>query len=172
MRVLLSLCLALLLAGTADASAQAWSEYRPAGAGFRIEMPGTPEVKRTNVVSLDRTEVMLTRAQASVGPAAYVISWVDLAKGALPADAAGQVLQTVRDGNVAGNPLKSDRPLTVAGGHPAREYVYDRGDGTIGVSRIIVVGGRLYNVAVNMAGGTADRPLTRRFIDSFQLTGP
>jgi hypothetical protein len=80
-------------------------------------------------------------------------------------------LQTVRDGNVAGNQLTSDRALTVDG-HPAREYVYDRGDGMIGVSRIIVVGGRLYNVAVNMAGGTADRPLTRRFIDSFKLAGP
>jgi hypothetical protein len=71
MRVLLSLCLALLLAGIGNASAQSWSEYRPAGAGFRIEMPGAPEVKQTNVVSLDRVQVMLSRAQATLAAARW-----------------------------------------------------------------------------------------------------
>src|SRR5262245_21663172 len=42
---LAAIALALVTAVPATAGAQSWEEYRPAGIGFRIEMPGKPKLE-------------------------------------------------------------------------------------------------------------------------------
>ena len=51
-KVITALCVLASVELTSDAVAQQWSEYRPADARFRVEMPGTPEIRSDTIPEL------------------------------------------------------------------------------------------------------------------------
>jgi hypothetical protein len=171
MQLLASICLgfAMVFVAVADASAQAWSEYRPAGGRYRIEMPGTPEVT-TEQVEVRGRELPLMEAEVDLPDATYLVTYIDYPAETIRGLTPEKALENARDGAAQGFKLLSDKSLTV-GGYPAREYVVERDQGIILVTRSVFVGARFYQmIVVTVApGGNADRPPTRRFIDSFKL---
>ena len=62
MRVAASLVAALMVAFCGLALAQSWVEYRPAGAGYRIEVPGEPQVSNEEI----KTDVGLVPTTTAV----------------------------------------------------------------------------------------------------------
>ena len=164
--------LVLALAATAGAAAQSWSEYRSAEGRYRIEMPGTPELETEPVEMLDR-EVPMMQAIVGREEATYLAAYMDFPAEVIGSLPPAKVLENARDGAAEGFKLLSDKALTVAGS-PGREYVIEQDKGVVLVMRIALVGPRLYQmVVVTIApGGTADRPDTRRFLDSFALVAP
>lgn len=164
--------LVLVLAATAGAMAQGWSEYRSVEGRYRIEMPGTPELETDPVEMLDR-EVPMIQAIVALPKATYLAAYMDFPSEVLRDLAPGKVLENARDGALDGSRLLSDRVLTVAGS-PAREYVIEQDRGVVLVMRILLVGERLYQMVVvtTAPGGAAEHPDTRRFIDSFALLAP
>jgi hypothetical protein len=48
LRIVATLCSLMIVGITEDAIAQQWTEYRPDQGGYRIEMPGAPQISNTN----------------------------------------------------------------------------------------------------------------------------
>ncbi|MDB5488927.1 MAG: hypothetical protein JWQ58_2642 [Reyranella sp.] len=171
MMVLKSIVLGLVmvLVATAGVAAQSWSEYRSVEGRYRIDMPGTPELE-TDPVEMEDQEVDMIQAIVTGPDATYLAAYMDFPTELLRGLPPHKVLENARDGAADGFTLRSDRTLTVAGS-PAREYVIEQPEGVVLVMRIVLVGARLYQMVVVTIppGGTADRPDTRRFIDSFAL---
>lgn len=171
MTVLKSIGLGFVLAllATAGVAAQGWSEYRSAEGRYRIDMPGTPELETDPVEMLD-LEVPMIQAIVSRPEATYLAAYMDFPAGMIDGLPARKILENARDGAAEGFELRSDRALTVAD-KPAREFVIEQPEGVILVMRAVLVGARLYQMIVVTIppGGTADRPDTRRFIDSFAV---
>ncbi len=171
MMVLKSIVLGLVLAllATAGVAAQGWSEYRSVEGRYRIDMPGKPTLE-TEQVELEDQEVPMMQAIVSRSDATYLSAYMDFPAEQIRGLPPRKVLENARDGAVEDFKLRSDKELTVAGA-PAREYVIEQDEGVVLVMRIVLVGARLYQMVVVTIppGGTADRPDTRRFIDSFAL---
>jgi hypothetical protein len=167
MRTLLATCSALLLLCVASASAQSWTEYRPPGAPFRVEMPGRPMAK-TEPVEMGKGSVDMVMAIVDLGERSFLAIYADYPDSAVKGVSPEQGLINARDGMVKYGKLVSDRPLSVSG-FPAREYVVQQPDGYVIVSRSVQAGNRLYQMLVIAKGGSADDPLTRRFLDSFSI---
>lgn len=171
MTVLKSIVLgfALALLATAGVAAQGWSEYRSAEGGYRVDMPGTPELEMDPIEMQDQ-QVPMMQAIVGLPEATYLAAYMDFPAGMIRGLPPQKVLENARDGAADGFELRSDRALTVAD-KPAREFVIEQPEGVILVMRAVLVGERLYQMVVVTIppGGTADRPDTRRFIDSFTL---
>ena len=161
--------LVIAFAATAGAAAQSWSEYRPAGGGYRIEMPGTPETE-TVQTPIQGKKIPMMQATVERPGVAYVVGYIDYPAEAVQGRSLEKALEAARDALAQGQKLLSDRALTVSG-QPAREFVIERAKGIVLVMRAVFVGARFYQmVVVTVApGATADRPDTRRFLDSFRL---
>src|ERR1700733_5541370 len=58
--------LAIALASLSPAHAQSWQTFKPAGGGFRVEMPGKPDVKseERNGRKVDTALVAIEKAKA------------------------------------------------------------------------------------------------------------
>ena len=154
---------AVVAAVVPSASAQQWTEMREAG--FRIEMPGTPErsvqeltVNGTGEV-VDQIELTVT-----VGGTEYFCSRTVYRR--MPADLTpAQMLLNGRDGRPGH--LLTDRSLSVSGA-PARDYIHEE-DGWILATRAIYASDTLYQLIVVGRAGVQAAPATRRFFESFSL---
>lgn len=163
---------AALLFGSMGASAQTWSEYRPTGGGFRVEMPGTPTVAAQDI-KIDGGRVA-TQIQASVvvSKTDYSVTYMDY-----PPDIGHRVppeklLESVRDNIARHGGLRRDAALTVDG-VPAREFVVVDKDNIAIVMRAVWFGNRLFQITVlGFGSGVGAMPATRRFLDSFALVKP
>lgn len=162
----------IVCAATAGARAQVWSEYRSVEGRYRIEMPGTPELETVQTPVQGR-KVPMMQAMVAEPEIVYLVGYIDYPAEAMAERNGAPALEAARDAVAKGHKLLSDRALTIAG-HPAREFVIEQPKGVVLVMRIAFVGARLYQmVVVTVApGGTADRPDTRRFLDSFRLETP
>jgi hypothetical protein len=153
------------------AEAQTWSEYRPAGGRFRIEMPGNPTVSTEPINLKDGRTVSMVQALIELPDTAYLATYTnypaDIARGTSPAT----LLTRARDGSAAGGKLRSDKALSV-GGHTAREYVIVDKDGNVLVTRSVWANDRLFQMIVVGDEGIEQRPGTRRFLDSFNVVSP
>jgi hypothetical protein len=55
-------------------------------------------------------------------------------------------------------------------GHPARELVIESGKGGGGTARVIIAGGRLYNLLVAVKAGRPDGTTVQTFFDGFRIS--
>ena len=172
MRLVASLYLGFMMVLTAatGAAAQTWSEYRSTEGRYRIQMPGKPEVS-TEKVEVNGRELPLMEALVEVAGTVYLVTYIDYSAEEISSLTALKILDNARDGAARGSKLVSDRFLMVSG-YPAREYVAERDQGMVFVTRSVMAGARLYQMIIVTltSGGGADNPLTRRFIDSFAIT--
>jgi hypothetical protein len=151
------------------ALAQSWVEYRPAGAGFRIEVPGEPQVSNEEI----KTDVGLVPTTTAVveidTTMAFVVMHSSYTEKQLAGRSPERILNGARDGSVRGRTLRSEQQLTV-GGHPARRLIIDDKDGFVFVSQVILVGTQLNQaIFVSQTKGAEDSADAKRFIDSFAI---
>ena len=161
--VVLGLIMALV--ATAGAAAQNWSEYRPAAGRFSIDIPGTPKVAKVPVTNNDGSKTDLVQASVELPEAFYIVSYLDYG----PNLDVNKTLATLKDRYAAMGTLQSKRlPYP---GQPSFEVAIDRHDGIYMNVRALIVGQRLYLMAVT--SHSADyRSDTQRFFNSFKPLSP
>lgn len=163
---------AALLFGSMGAGAQTWTEYRPAGGGFRVEMPGTPMVE-TYDIDIDGGRVATQmRAAVRLPETIYTVVYLDyppdIGHGVPPE----RLLERVRDNIASQRELRSDAALPLDG-VPAREFVVITKENVAVVMRVIWSENRLFHIAVaDLDPGIDATPAARRFLDSFALVKP
>jgi hypothetical protein len=167
LRLLLALFL-FVLGSLAAASAQNWVEFKPPGAGYRVEFPGTPKTGSEDL-QIKGGQVKMTTAKYQVGGNLDLMSTY-IAYPRAPADPQ-VVLDLGRDGGVASakGMLREEKRLTI-GGMPARRIVVDSSeDKQVFVGLMVVSGNRFYQVVAAGPRGQENSATVQRFIDSFAL---
>ena len=159
---------ALIAALAAPTWAQQWVEFRPAGAGYRIEFPGQPTPFTEDAGPAGRSVQMFGGELELEGSKIYYSSaYNELRNPGANPDAQ---LDGARDGAVRGNPgstLRDERRLMI-GGAPGRRLVIDvHSQKLVIVLLITVSGGRLYQVSWTGAPGRENEPNVNRFLNSF-----
>jgi hypothetical protein len=177
MRTLIAtLCVLMSVVLTSGAVAQQWTEYRPAGARFRVEMPGTPEVHSDTIPELG--SLKLTQAIVEFGDGWFTASYVDVPPDQIKTASANSLLDTARDSTLkwlvsrnGKSKLRSERRL-IASGHPARDLVAEVPilESVFVLSARFVFNGRQV-IAVTFTGpsGTETGADVSRFFDSLAL---
>lgn len=167
----LFLALLLLVGGLASAGAQQWAEYRPAGAGYRVEFPGTPRVTSQDMPTGNGSAKLFMAGVQPDPERFFGASHVVYAPGIMNPDPE-VALDLARDGGVrnARGTLREERRLSV-GGAPARRVIFDSSP-YVGVLVIAVKTDRLYQVIVIGRPGVETAADTERFLSSFALDPP
>ncbi len=153
------------------ASAQQWIEYRPAGEGFRVEMPQAPQVT-SRVLPHKIGPLNLIEADVDYADRSFAVSYVDMPKDKIKSAVknAESILDGARDGAVRGMTvdgnkavLRSEQHLNV-NGYPAREIISDiTALNLLSVMRIVLVQNRQYTIAFSgFAGSEAKGEVSRR----------
>ena len=138
----------------------------PTGGRYRVEVPGIPK-EDTAQVSVQGKNIPMKQATVELADVTYLDYPAEAVAGLTPQ----QALANTRDGSAKGHRLVSDRTLTVSG-FAGREYVVEQKGNVILIIRSTFTGVRLYQAIVVTEGGGVNRPLTRRFIGSFNLVTP
>jgi len=162
---LLTAFILALAAWSTTALAQQWQEYKPAGAGYRIELPGTPESKSREQPT-PSGPATVTMARVAQGSRGYLTSHAVYQPNALPSDPQ-QALDNARDGALKGGKLVSEKRLTVSD-TPARRIVLEN-SGQVVHLLIVVKGNMMYQALYHQPQG-GDLPAdVERFLSSFAL---
>lgn len=160
----------VVLAGLAPAHAQQWVEYRPAGAGYRVEFPSPPTVEKEDIPT-EFGLMPMTTAEVVVPKEMFLMaSHVLLPKKAAGADA-DAVLDGVRDSTAEQAKCKLRRESRLKVGEaPARRIVMDCADGELaGVGLIVFSADRIYSAMIAVPRGQEDGTNAQRFLKSFAL---
>ncbi len=94
-KLIAALCILMSVEFTSATVAQQWTEYRPAGARFRVEMPGTPEVHFDTIPELG--SLKLTQAVVEFGDGWFAASYVDVPPDQIKNASPNSILDTARD---------------------------------------------------------------------------
>jgi hypothetical protein len=157
-----AIALALMTLVPATARAQSWEEYRPAGIGFRIEMPGKPKLE-TQKTKAGNTGY---HAVATYRDMAFLTIYGD--KYEKKSDDREALLETVVESFTEGkNVLSSKREMI--GGYPARRIVLEDDEKDKFEARIVIADDRLIQAIFI---GPAGNALGRRFLDSLAIVDP
>ena len=137
--------------------------------GFRVRMPGQPQVQRQRVtIPAGVVDTAAWSVQTPQG-VIYSISLADYPEAVVAARPPQAFLDEGRDGlsNQLRGEVRTQRPLTLDG-HPGHDYVVSSPNGEVH-ARNFMVGRRLYTLLVlyNPAIGA---PEAGAFFDSFGLT--
>ena len=157
------LFLSMLLLGCAQNPPR--PAFAPAGAGFSVQMPGTPQ-ERTNP---NGTHMYA----AQVGKLAYIVGYHDLPPRVRPtASIRERVFDASRDAMTGqgGAKLLGEQDTTLDG-HPGREMKLKTREGYFMQLKTAFNGSRLYQVSVVTPMDESTAPEIKRFIDSFHFTG-
>jgi hypothetical protein len=144
-----------------------WVEHKPAGIGYRIEMPAAPQIQSRDIPTAVGP-IKTTMALVDRGPIGFIVSHNDYPKEALEGKSPDALLDGIRSGQVGSHTLRDEQRITMSG-HPARHIVIDTAQGQVIVSRIVVVEARLFQAVYVGPKGTEDSDDAKRFINSFQL---
>lgn len=144
-----------------SASAQQWQEYRPAGAGYRLEVPGVPELRILQVPTVVGIRPV-HRAVVQGGEAWFGVSHFSNPGGpAIPASVVEGVLE-----NMEGE-IRESRDLTVDG-LPAHRLVLDRqANKQVLVAIAVVSPVSIIQIMYLGPSGTESQPVVMRFFASF-----
>ena len=152
-----------LVAGLpATTRAQTWDEYRPAGIGFRIEMPGKPKLET------QKTKAGNTAYQAIVGFRDMAFLAIYGTKDEKSPLDTNTLLDAVAKGMTERKTVLSSK-ADMIGGYPARRILIEDADKDKIEARIVFADNRLIQA---LFVGPAGSPLGRRFLDSFAIVDP
>ena len=141
--------------------AQSWQRVSPAGAGFSVQMPGTPEASTSNV-STAIGPVPMHMYMISSTAEAYFVAYSDF-----PANVDVQrCFDGARDSAFANGQVFSESNTTL-NGHPGRIIVGTKGafQATL---RIYIANGRFYQV-LYLSHGSSLPQTAVAFFDSFRI---
>jgi hypothetical protein len=126
-KLIAALCVLTLMGFTNATVAQQWTEYRPADARFRVEMPGTPQVHSETLAELG--PLKLTQAVVEFGDGWFAANYVDVPPDQIKNASANIILDTARDSTIKWlasrndkSRLRSERRL-IKSGYPARDII-------------------------------------------------
>ncbi len=156
------------LAMLAPAAAQ-WTQVTPSGGRYTILMPGkAKEDTQSIALSGGLPNVTMYQALVETSNAAFLATYTDYPESAMKGLTVEKMLDNVRNGSANGHKLRSEQRITI-GGHPAREYIIDRANGVVLVTRSTIVSNRLYQIIVAGSAGIENGGDTRKFLESFAL---
>lgn len=160
----LTFVMSLVAASIAPLAADAWTEFAPAGDGFRVLVIGTPDPERVEAGS-----VWAKRYAFFSNGVRFTAAYSELPAPIDPQRLA-RALEEARDGivNDALGRLRSDNPVTVSG-HAARQISIALDDGRVIVSRIVIDGDLLFQAAAETSADNKGAPEIARFLDSFSI---
>lgn len=169
-RMVLTLCVGAALAFVVPlvALAQSWIEYRPAGGGYRVEMPDTPTTSTEDIKIDGGRTVLQIRAMIERRRAAYMMAHADYPDDIIQGASPDTLLQRMRDAMVQNRRVRRDVTLTISG-MAGREFVAIDKNGYVIVTRAVLSGNRVFQIMVGGADGVEAQPDTLRFLDSFRL---
>lgn len=151
----------------APAQAQNWVEHKPAGIGYRIEMPAAPQIQARDVPTAIGP-IKTTMAVVDRGSIAYIVSHNDYPAAAIQGKSPDDLLDGIRNGQVGTHQLRSEQKIDM-GGRPARHLVIETAQGQVILSRIVMVEARLFQAIYVGPRGTDAGEAAQRFINSFAL---
>jgi len=140
-----------------------WREYRRDDLGFRVEMPGEPDVDETEDEAKDIVLRSLD-AQVDYEKIIFGVHHTEY-KNAVSAD---EEFALLRKGMATGGFAVTREAALTIDGVSGREFVSDSDTINI-VHRLMVMDRFTIGVAVAGEREIHDSPLTRRFFDSFKL---
>ncbi|HTR85419.1 MAG TPA: hypothetical protein VMI56_13140 [Reyranella sp.] len=150
----------------AAASSQ-WLEYRPAGRGFRIELPGVPTEQDATV----QTGIgpVINHVAAVGGESwAFTLQYADF-PSAMSSQPTSTTLRNTRNGELREATLRSEMDLTVSG-LPAKRLAFVKNDNSFVVHSLIVVKGlRVYQAIHTVRPGMEKPADIDHFIRSFAI---
>jgi hypothetical protein len=166
-------CALLLAAWPAAAdSASSWQEYRSAGGGFKIEMPGEPEAIESEFGTHGQKMhgFAFSRDKSGGSKQGAMLAMASDLVGARKPEDNEKNLDTVRDTalQTMGAKLVHETRVTV-GGQPARRIDY-AGNGYFGTLLVVLAERRMYQVNAMGPEGYASGDEGKRFLASFALT--
>jgi len=173
MRCLPLALLLVVLSSFAPASAQKWVEYKPQGAGFRLEFPQAPTIVRydsktgSGVRPMELANFESRREGVSL---TFMTTLPERPAGFTDGDPQA-VLDRVRDDTVSwmNGRLREEKRITIDG-QPARRSVIDiPEDKKVCVLLQVLRGDQLYKAIAVVSAGQENGAETQRFIDSFKL---
>jgi hypothetical protein len=149
---------------------QKWVEYKPQGAGYRVEFPEPPKQSQDEI-STGAGPVRMQVAQfGGDADIVYIAIYSDYPVGALPTEPQA-ALDAARDASVknVNGILREDKKITV-GDKPARRLLIDIPEGRrIGAALIVLDGNRLYRAVCVAPAGQENSVDLKKFLDSFAL---
>jgi hypothetical protein len=165
MRALLVLLAATLTWALApNAQAADWQMFQPQGGGFRVEMPGKPDVKseERNGRKVDTALVAIDKASAGAD-LVFMVKYQ--ARDEAPGPDAHALLDRVVGAMAEGNTLVSKNAEDI-GGFPARTFVIQDKDKDVYQVRVVLTDRYFTQV---MFIGPQDNELGKRFLGSFAI---
>jgi hypothetical protein len=158
-------CAPVLLSLTAArAQGDVWREFRRDDLGFRVELPGEPEIEEQEDDVKD-IWIRSVDAQVDYEKILFGIHHTEYKDVISPEEEFRLTSEGLR---TAGFPATREAPLTI-NGFPAREFICEADDNINMIHRRIVMG--RFTLGVGIAGEREIHasPLTRRFLESFKL---
>lgn len=153
---------------TPQMPAATWSEYRPAGVGYRIEMPAAWSVSSESVPT-DLGPIAMNMATVDQGARAYMAIHSIFPQSHIDRTPAETLLNNARDGavrNVKGKLLNERRIMLQ--GNPGRHILVDTPDNRVS-QRFVLVGNKLIQAIYVGAAGDEFQPNVVRFFNSFTI---
>jgi hypothetical protein len=149
---------------TAARAQEVWREFRRDDLGFRVELPGEPEIEEEED---DVKDVMIRSFDARVDYEKILmgIHHVEYKDPVSPEEEFEALREGLRKG---GFPPTREAALTI-NGFPAREFICEADDNINIIHRRVVMGRFTLGVGVAGEHEVHDSPHTRRFLDSFKL---
>ena len=160
-------------ASFAPASAQKWVEYKPQGAGFRLEFPKAPDIVRNDAKigsGVRPTELAIFESRRDGVSLTFMTALPERPTG-FTGGVPQAVLDRVRDDTVSwvDGRLREEKRITI-NGQPGRRSVIDiPEDHKVCVLLQVLRGDQLYKAIAVVSAGQENCADTKRFIDSFAL---
>jgi flagellar basal body-associated protein FliL len=159
---------------TAAINTGGWKALSPAGAGFSVDLPGTPkEQKSSQSTAAGNIDIYFYQLTTNSGAMLYQVGYNDYPEGLIQAGAEGQLLDAAMQGGVkaVNGKVVSEKNLTL-NGFPGKEAKVSVTSPTTGefIIRIFLVENRMYQLMSGGTSGKIDQTGMDRFLKSFKLT--
>jgi len=167
MRFLVAIGVLAVSLGSAQAADPAWQELKPAGIGFRVELPDKADIKPQEVNGrMAYSAVVAIDKSVAGADLVFLVKYAASDKTPGPETEAllEQVVKTISDGNK----LLSDKKETI-GAFPARRFAIEDADKDTTEMRDVITD--KYFIQLIFLG-PAGNPLGKRFLDSLALAKP
>ncbi len=156
-----------LILGNAAAEAQQWQEYRPDGVGFRVDLPGSPQIEDNTAQAGNNVSKMIVGSIAPSDEIAYIAMYSVFKPSAMDSDP-----QRSLDGGMRGltgqGKIRSQKRLTF-GTVPARYVVIDMSEKRVGIDLMVMSGNALIQIICIVPTGQEATPTVERIYKSFAL---
>jgi hypothetical protein len=159
----------VFLTTTTAQTTEPWIRLAPEGTGFAVMLPGKPEEQISNKEQFSSRLFTLIAKDGTTPRAIYLVGWGEYApsvKFEIQAE-----LEANRDNfikELPGMRLLGTQKITLDG-RPGIEFTGESEKASV-VSRVYVVGKRVFQLAVMSFKGMDEKANTNKFFDSFAFT--